>query len=298
MASRIFLIILWGALVLIAGFCQADQLLVSQIVSISPTVDGSALDSAWSSVPGIVTTDIVANIPMELKAVHTGTHIYFLVRYPDSDCSQSHRSWFWNADQDEYAPGNDREDVFVFKWFLSGDDTDLTLLSPTSYTADIWFWKACRTNGSGYADDKTQELSATVLARSSQLTSKTGSSMHLIRSGDEGKPAYKTQILVINQGPVVSRFAEVKPEGSRADIRAKGVWADGYWTIEFGRQLQTKHDDDVQLFPGQSYRLGVSRFEIAGRKEEPDSQQPKYGCGEISEVLTLEFASQTEERER
>ena len=81
-----------------------------------------------------------------------------------------------------------------------------------------------------------------------------------------------------------------EPTSSRADIRARGVWADGYWTVEFGRALQTGHEDDVQLQTDQVYRLGVSRYEIAGRRADPEAEQPQYGCGEISEILTFKFA--------
>ena len=35
--------------------------------------------------------------------------------------------------------------------------------------------------------------------------------------------------------------------GSRDDIKGKGVWKDGQWTVEINRKLDTGHDDDIQF---------------------------------------------------
>ena len=285
-------------LLLVAGLCHADQLLTAQLSTTEPVIDGMGGDDAWSQVQGIVTQDIVADIPMELKAVHSGDKIFFLVRFPDPEKSEFHRSWMWNSDLQEYESGRDREDVVILKWFIEGDDSDLSLSSPTSYSADMWFWKACRTNPMGFADDKIQQLSVDALKHSLKVTSKTGSAMYLQRQADQGSPSYRTRVVVTNKGMHIPRFDLKQPTGSRADIRAKGVWADGYWTVEFGRKLRTGHVDDVQLDVKKSFRFGVSRYEIAGRQEEPGAAQPMYGCGEISEIITLEFGQQEKDRAR
>jgi hypothetical protein len=80
-------------------------------------------------------------------------------------------------------------------------------------------------------------------------------------------------------------------EGSRADVRAKGVWRDGIWTVEFSRKLATNNLDDIQFNVGQVYQLGVSRYEIAGRKRNPSLDQPWYGAGEVTAPLILQFQS-------
>ncbi|MBU8871723.1 MAG: hypothetical protein KOO60_12725 [Gemmatimonadales bacterium] len=271
------------------GVCQADQLLIAPNSLTPPVIDGKGNDPAWSQVPGITTHDTVAEIPLELKAVHSGDNIYFLVRYPDSDESNSHRSWVWNQNLGTYKAGHNREDIFVFKWFLNGDDSDLTLSSPGPYTADVWYWKACRTNPEGYADDKIQRLSLEPMDHARRILSKTGETNFLIRLGDQGTPAYQSRVVVTNQGPIIPRFDLKKPTGSRADVQAKGVWTDGYWVIEFRRNLRTGHTDDLQMDIGRSYRFGVSRYEISGLDVVPESDQPKFWCGEISEIITLEF---------
>lgn len=275
---------------------RADQLLQAQRSAVSPEIDGLADEEAWNGARGIVTRDVVADIPVELKSIYSDDTIFFLVRFPDPDESRSHRSWLWDEELQEYEAGADREDVFVLKWFLEGDDSDLSLSSPNPYSADVWFWKACRTDPAGYADDKIQHLFDNPVERSLPLVNKAGTRSYLVRSGDSGSPAYKTRVVIDNEGALVPRFAAQQPVGSRADIRAKGHWADGFWTIEFARLLRTGYADDVQLDSSGSYRFGVSRYEIAGRKTEPETSQPLFGCGEISEILTLEFSEQETDR--
>jgi hypothetical protein len=125
-----------------------------------------------------------------------------------------------------------------------------------------------------------------------KIKSKSGKTMYLWRQGDSGQPAYKTNFYTVYEGDKMLRFALHPPSGSRADIKAKGFWKEGRWTIEFERQLQTGHKDDIQFSPGNKYLFGVSRYEIAGRPPEPESSQPLYGSGDISEKLILVFSSQ------
>jgi len=47
--------------------------------------------------------------------------------------------------------------------------------------------------------------------------------------------------------------------GDSADIRGKASWADGYWTLELGRSLQTSHERDVQFDPAaKEYSFGLA----------------------------------------
>jgi hypothetical protein len=49
--------------------------------------------------------------------------------------------------------------------------------------------------------------------------------------------------------------------GSIADVSARGVWRDGYWTLELSRVLDTGHPDDVVLHPGRDVAGGVAIFD-------------------------------------
>ena len=275
----------------IAGsVCYGDQTLVAVKIKIAPVIDGNGNDPAWKKAQNIITHDKVADIDVSLKAVFTEKEIYFLVVFPDPDESRIHKPWVWDNDLEMYKMGHDREDCFVFKWNMESKSKDLSVYADESYVADIWFWKACRTNPVGFADDKIQRLSPFELGKAKKMISKTGKTMYLTREGDKGAAAYKSILYSEHKEDRLLQFTNQAPKGSRADIKAKGIWSNGHWTIEFGRMLNTGHEDDIQLFPGKTYPFGISRYEIAGRKPDPRISQPLFGAGDVFEKLMLEFS--------
>lgn len=285
--SRIFLISLCF---IFTQVVYADQVVKSYKVSHEPVIDGLESEDIWDKIDPVTTYDSVARLDINIKSVYTDTSIFFLISFLDNNKNISHRSWVWNKETERYDPGNDREDVVVLKWKLDDSTKDLSISSDETYTSDIWFWKACRTNPLGFSDDKIQRLLDKHVKGSLGVTSKTGLKRYLYRKGDHGTSAYKTQIFVDYAGDVIPRYTLRQPELSRADIRAKGVWKDGQWTIEFKRALVTGNNDDINFHSLQKgYGFGVSRYEIAGRQPEPASEQPLYGSGDITEILTLEF---------
>jgi hypothetical protein len=285
-------IILYGSLLvclITAITCYADQVIVAKKVARPPVIDGSAADEAWAQVTEYVTYDKVAKINMTLKAVYTDTQVFFLVSYPAAYKSDTHKTWEWDKAAQMYKTGRDREDVFVFKWNMESRPVGLSLQSDDSYTADIWFWKACRSNPAGYADDKIDRVSSIAIPKSTELTSRSGKKMYMLREGDSGRVASTDTLYEDYKADKMPSYASAIPTGSRADIKAKGVWAEGKWTIEFSRALNTGNNDDVQFDISKTYQFGVSRYEIAGRGPDPSLSQPLFGCGDISEELTLKF---------
>ncbi len=122
------------------------------------------------------------------------------------------------------------------------------------------------------------------------MTSRTGKRMYLFRPQDKGISCFETKLYDKYEGDRVPGYVHRIPSGSVADIKAKGLWDEGFWTIEFSRCLNTGQEDDVQFQVKKEYFFGVSRYEIAGKKE-PNlkSSQPLYGCGDVGEELMLEF---------
>ncbi|MDH3391674.1 MAG: ethylbenzene dehydrogenase-related protein, partial [Desulfobulbaceae bacterium] len=231
----------------------------------------------------------IAQVEISIKSVYSNTTIYFLVSYLDKDESRLHRCWIWDKEKEMYIEGPTREDIFVFKWKLDEDTKDLSIYSDESYAADIWYWKAYRTDPEGFADDKIQRLFSYPTKDSYEITSKSGNKMYIQRQGDTGRSSYKSKIFIDYQGDMIHRYEVRQPQSSRADVRAKGVWKDGRWTIEFARALVTDNLDDINFHSlDRSYGFGVSRYEIAGRPQE-NSDQPFFGSGDITELLTLEF---------
>ncbi len=266
-----------------------DPYLLSVKTDEGPVIDGNGNDRVWEQANPVTTRDRIANIDITLRSVYTDDEVFILVEFPDETENRAHKTLVWDEAAERYRGGPQREDTFVFKWSMEPYPVDLSVSANKPYRADIWYWKAHRTDPSGYADDKTQIYGVTELKHATRVISKSGRRFYLYRSGDAGAAAYQPVIADDYTGPRVSKFNSQEPSGSRADVRAKGVWRNGVWTIEFRRKLRTGHDDDVQFEISKDYRFGVSRYEIAGRKSNPRAEQPNHGAGEIGEHLTLGF---------
>ena len=277
------------SVVLVSQTVSASQTLSALAVLDPPEIDGIGSDAAWQHAQTVTTQDAVADIQVELQAVHDGKNLYMKVRFPDETESIEHKSLVWNRETELYEIGPKREDVFVIKWNMQLSAIDLSLSADQDYKADIWYWKAHRTDKLGYADDKYQIYSSKPLKKSWRLMSKSGRIFYLKRKGDKGKPSYKSMIAVDYLGDEIPGIKNQKPQGSRADVRAKGIWKDGFWTVEFSRALSTGNSDDIALTQGVSAQFGVSRYEIAGHKKNPKIDTPLYGSGEVGEALYLKL---------
>ncbi len=266
----------------------ADQTLIAFKVDKAPLIDGIA-DDVWEHAKEIVSHDAIAGIDITVKAIYTDKYIALLAAYPDKTENRRHRYLDWNKEKELYLSGPLREDTLVFKWNMEFFPVDFSLTSDEDYKADIWYWKSYRTDHAGYADDKYQIYSEMPKPKSLHLVSKKGRTFFLTRHGDDGQGAYKGILPMEYSGDNIEGTLLHQPSGSRADIKAKGKWSKGIWTIEFLRELDTNHGDDIMLDTKYSYQFGVSRYEIAGRKPEPNIEIPLFGSGEITEVLTLKF---------
>lgn len=260
-----------------------------------PIIDG-VIDDIWNSINEVIVRDVargvVPNIDVTLKALYNNTHIFFLVRFPDKDESRLHKPWVWNQAAGTYNAGRLREDTFVFKWSMSGLDAELSLKKGQPHSADIWFWKANRTDPAGFADDKSHMLGKDKCKTCQPLGTENGESVYLQRKADEGVPAYKLVLPLDNERVTVPQYSSRLPSGSRADVRAKGRWKNGFWTIEFSRLLDTGHKDDLPFSPDRTYLFGISRFEVSGREPISDLSQP-YGLGDVRDHLVLKFKTAT-----
>lgn len=268
-----------------------DLELLCPAVDEAPVIDGVAGEVAWTSAKRITTLDFSSQRTITICAVHTSETIFFMVKFLDISPSTTHKSFGWDQQAGIYKPSNDREDMFVFKWSMQGLDADLTLRGYRPHRADLWFWKACRTNPVGYADDKWQSCSPRKqAAHSKEIISSSGEGpMYLLRSGDSGRSAYQEKIPLDYRGPFAPRFTNRQPTGSRADISARGCWRDGIWTVEFARKLDTGHDDDVTFTVGGKYLFIVSCYEISGDTVHAEWSQPLYRTGDGFDRIVLEI---------
>jgi hypothetical protein len=250
-----------------------------QIVSVSvmkaPTVDGIGNDPVWGSAKPLA---VVAKRVMEpniglssrasVRSVHTDTHVYFLVSWEDATEDISHKSWVWNVEKKAYEEGPDREDMFSFGFEHTGDFT-ADMLSPVDSVWEIWHWKAFRTNPQGYAMDKTHRYARSKPeARANPHKVRDGSEVWISRPEDAGDTVEKKQPAPSTyQGDRVAQYVPGAPRGSAADVRAKGMWANGRWTLEFERRLDTGNPDDTAFDLARSYKMALATFDRTGEMD-------------------------------
>ena len=287
--NRAFLSTLMVMLLLgMSNMAFAEQSIVSTKVETPPVIDGDINELIWENVKPTPIKDQASGTMILLRSVYSGDKVYFSVFFNDDVENPLHKPWLWDKDKEVYETGDHREDTFVFKWNMMDKKVDLSNFSDDSYKADVWYWKANRTNPAGYADDKNQELSDSQSEKSTEVESLTGKKRFLSRHSDKGKPAYTEFKPTTFTESLIDRYPKSMPKGSRADVIAKGQWKDGNWTIEFERKLVTGHSDDVQFDLSKEYLFGVSIFSLYGKPHDPNSPN-LYGRGRISQPLLLSF---------
>ncbi len=267
------------------GLLFAQEEIVSPRVSEAPKIDGSA-DELWREVPALEIA-VRRSLPPDkgkatqaiLKSVHTDTHLYFLVRWKDETKDDaSHKPWVWSAEKNAYVEGPEREDMFALAFERSGE-FDPDMLSGKEAVWDVWQWKASRTNPQGYAMDRTHRYTREKPAgKAKSYKDRGGKQIWIARPEDVGDTVEEKQSAPKARGEAsVPQYLPGTPTGSAADVRAKGTWADGWWTLELERKLNTGHDDDTKFDLSRTFKMAVSAHDRTGDMDK------------ASEVLTLRF---------
>ncbi|MEE8550939.1 MAG: ethylbenzene dehydrogenase-related protein [Gemmatimonadota bacterium] len=246
--------------------------LVSARVTQAPTLDGKGEDEVWKvSMPLEVIAERTlppnegASVPVTIQSVHTDTDVYFLVSWEDSTESVSHKTWVWNAEGGVYEQGDDREDMLALAFEHTGP-FNADMLDGIEAVWDVWHWKAFRTNPQGYATDKTHHYTPSKpLGKAKSHTAASDEEIWIARPEDAGDSVEKKRKApTAFSGQRIAQYGPGTPTGSAADVRAKGSWAKGRWTLELSRRLNTGHTDDTAFDLGQSYRMAVAAFDRTG----------------------------------
>ncbi len=88
-----------------------------------------------------------------------------------------------------------------------------------------------------------------------------GLALYLAGPRDAGDRLYKPVKYDSKQDDLMPRYeVNLSVQGSIADVRAKGVWRDGYWYLELSRKLDTGNADDA-VFPASGrIEMAVAAF--------------------------------------
>ena len=139
------------------------------------------------------------------------------------------------------------------------------MLKGVEYKADIWHWKAYRSQTAGIAHDKMHIISYAKIPKAKEHPGRNGKTLWIARPSDKGGKIYKSQRPIDNIGASVPKYLVDKGvSGSIADVKTGAVWASGKWTVEFMRDLDTGNNDDVKFEAGKSYSAGIAGFNHTG----------------------------------
>ncbi|MCB1743294.1 MAG: hypothetical protein KDK91_23160 [Gammaproteobacteria bacterium] len=261
----------------------AETLITIARPASAPVLDGELGD--WQSIAPI-RIPLVNSKPdgrsdvaeIELRAAVHGERVYLALRWKDASHDAEHRPFVWDDAAGRYRGSDAYEDRIAIQFGMSGDYS-ADWLSGQAFTADMWHWKAHRSNSLGLVHDKRTIVSRNAIAKAYKATARDGGELYIARPSDEGTPLYSTLRHVEREADKMPRYqlAE-KVSGSIADVRARGVWADGYWTVEIERALDTGHADDVRFVPGQRVAAGIAVFNATGNDDH-----------NVSETLSFQF---------
>lgn len=254
---------------------QARELLAVRVTVAKPVVDGTVDDEVWQRAKTLPLT-VERKLPPNkgsagkawLQAAYTDTHLYAVLSWEDDAPDVSHKTWTWNTSRSAFEEGSDREDMAAIAFELEGPFT-ADMLSPVEAIWDVWHWKAFRSNPQGYATDKTHHyLRSIPNFKANEHTANDGQPIWIARPEDKGASAEASR-----PGPgkrthdKVPQFLPTTPSGSAADVRAKGQWAKGRWTVEFARSLNTGHEDDAVFRPDRCHPMAVATFNHTGNMD-------------------------------
>jgi hypothetical protein len=256
------LVVVWGAPV------RQDPELVAAKVAKLPVIDGKADDDAWKSAKELKTG---IDEPLEekpkktisIKAVHDGDSICILLVWEDPDKNDQHAPYVWKGTAYE-ADEEKVEDFCTIGFALEGKfDSDMKAGIESKW--DVWEWTAARTNPSGFAINRTHIFTKTKPAepiKSKKMTDRNQEPIYFAHPYKEGTPCFKRVDAPEKKGAdVVPQFVSQAPSGPVADVQAKGEWANGKWTVEFKRKLNTGHKDQTVFAVGKSVAFAVATFD-------------------------------------
>ncbi len=262
-----------------AGFganANAAQVLTAVTTAQEITIDGNTAD--WEGIAGVTVplsgkggVDFV-----EMRAAIRDGRIYVLAIWYDSSKNILHKPYKWNAGAGEYKKDKQKEDRFALSLRMSGTFS-ANKIDGSPFEADVWHWKASRSNPAGIAHDKMWKVSKTPFEKAKEWPTPYGGVVYLARTSDEGDRLYKPVKYNVKRDDIMPRFeVNLTPTGSIADVQAKGVWRNGRWYLEMARDLDTGHSDDAVIPASGSIEIAVAAFNnVDGRKHS------------VSEVLTL-----------
>lgn len=245
---------------------EEPQILAAQSMGPEITVDGDL--GEWNAIGGI-TVPLAGNggvDSVELKAAVRGDRIYIMASWADKTESRLHKPYQWDEGAKVYRRTKQLEDRFAITLAMAGDFSE-DKLSGAEFTADVWHWKASRTDPAGVAHDKTWRVSRTAFPKSKEFRSDQGETIYIARPSDKGDRLYRPVKYTERAEDIMPRYeVNLSATGSIADVKARSVWRNGRWHLELSRKLNTGNPDDTVIPNTGQIEFAVAAFnDVDGR---------------------------------
>jgi hypothetical protein len=243
-----------------------------------PQIDGNAED--WKAYQPV---DVPLEGNLNIKNVSVlsgiaGDEVFFLFQWKDDTHDTEHKPYIWDATKGKYSSGEQAEDRFAINFGMDGDFT-YDWISGNSFTADMWHWKAARTNPIGLANDKQTIITTEETKKAYKVKASNGKDIYILRPSDAGDQLYTTVRYATKEKDIMPKYIlNENAKGSVSDVKAKGTWKDGQWTLELKRKLNTGNADDVVFTPGTAVSAAIAVFDHSGNEKH-----------NISKTLTIQF---------
>lgn len=272
-----------SSLVITTPAAATTELQVIPIVKLksAPLTDGSGEE--WKEIPSVEIPLVYLGKPDLVKTVSVkagvyADEVYFYSEWEDSTEDTLHKPNAWNEAKQKYVEGSQREDRFALEFAMQGD-YDANWFSGKEFKADMWNWKAGRTNPINISHDKMTIISRQVLAESYKGILPDGSPIYIQRPNDSGEEPYEAKRYFKKQQDLMPKYMprEQLPKGTD-DIKAKGLWKDGKWHLEQSRKLDTHQADDVRFTLDSPVKGAIAVFDH-------DDNERHY----ISQTLLFQF---------
>jgi hypothetical protein len=264
---------------------NAPAVLVATFTVELPTMDGK-IDMPWEvAVPLTVTVREAFgggdSKQVVLRALYTDEQFFVLAEWPDTTLSDMRDPYVWSTETKQYERPSKPDDQFAIEFPIDGDFEPNMLKTDGEYTADVWHWKAGRSNPPGYADDKRHLIRKNSVEGAKEYNLGGRATVYIARPMDEGTPAYKRKEKPgVYETDVVNSFEfQQQASGSVADVLAKGIHNGSGWTLEMVRTFDTGHSDDAVVHKDKD-----NLFAIAVLNDELNWRHS------VSELLLLRFA--------
>ena len=297
---------------------KGDLVVISKKVRSAPT-DASSPQWEKAEKARIVVNgagDVEGNITtLKARSVYTKDEIFFLFQWHDYNKSMNKKRWKYTGGQWTMIKGD--EDRLGVVWEINRIDKFATkgctilchneaknpedwyyAVSSPKEKADLWHWKAVRSNPVGYTEDGYVTINPSKKPEEGRKRdADSGAKAKSNRTKDKSKPAYMQNpskapsipgSLLVEEAVGITGKSKFKDgdeipgymlntvwKGSFADVKTKGVWMNGKWTVMISRKLNTGYDDDVQFNTKKTYPFGIAVFDNAHEHNSYNSEPLK-----------------------